>query len=127
MESGSATLHQGLGLLFIIIILSCLVIVTNPDILPSEVLTVEVPVTIVDSYRKEGSLRPIYTGTSTIWSKGSDRYEIVVDYEGERYVLTSKETYYSFFDKVGEPVIGILQMIVFSDGTTTQRVIELKQ
>lgn len=85
-----------------------------PDV--TDVQQKEVTVVVDDVYYKAGSVSIISTGktTSTIYS--SPVYKTYVEYEGEIYSITDNLTYNQYKDKIGEKVIGNMEIKTFENG-----------
>lgn len=82
----------------------------------------DVNVKIVDTYKR--GYYVTMCGKTAIGH--SAVYEIKVEYDGNRYVIDGRDTYYKFEDKVGKTVTGVLETTYYDDGTTVRIITKLK-
>lgn len=54
------------------------------------------------------------------------KYTVTVEYDNSNYVITGKETYNKYRNKVEQVTIGVLETHIYDDGTVKQRIVSLK-
>lgn len=56
----------------------------------------------------------------------AEKYEIVVEYDGDYYTINGKSMYKKYNKLVGASVTGVFAIITYDDGTTETDIIRLK-
>lgn len=88
--------------------------------------TQEVEVHIIDEYHRGTYMTPVYNGKTTIMVTHPAVYKITVEYEGVEFVLSGRDIYNEYSDKVGETTMGTLKITTFDDDSIDWDIIELK-
>ena len=88
--------------------------------------TQDVEVTIVDEYHRSSYITYIYTGKVMVPQSHPATYRITVKYDGKKYNVQGEETYYKFYERIGETVTGVLEIKTYDDGSKTYNIIDLK-
>lgn len=107
----------------IYIIVLCLTIPFCKKLISTEKEDVEVM--IVDGCYREEYFTPIWTGKSMVMQVCPAIYEITVEYDGIKYEIDGSETYNAYSDKVGETVIGTLEIRTYDDGSVRKNIVDL--
>lgn len=84
-----------------------------------------VEVKIVDEYYKEEYLMPMYDGKKMNWMYLPAVYEITVEYNNANYVISGRDTYDKYSDKIGKCTTGTLETKSYDDGTVEYRITKL--
>ena len=85
-----------------------------------------VEVTIVDKYYRAMWIQPVRTGKVTTFITHPARYEITVEYNDIEYTISGSDTYDKYKDKIGQIIIGELEIKTYDDGTVKYNVISLE-
>ena len=86
----------------------------------------EVEVVVIDKYYRAMYITPMKVGKVTMMQTHPAKYRITVKYNDVKYTLNGKKTYDKYKDKVGETVIGVLEIRTYDDGTIKYDITELK-
>ena len=85
-----------------------------------------VEVTVVDEYHRGVFLTPIITGKVTTFVTHPAVYRITVEYDGAEYTVNGSDTYYDYKDKIGQIVIGELEIATYDDGSVKYNIVGLE-
>ena len=85
----------------------------------------DVEVKIVDCYHRNSYTTFFCCGKSIIPIRHSEVNKVTVDYDDNQYVIEGKEVYYKYKDKIGETVMGVLEIKNYEDGTKRFDIISL--
>lgn len=85
-----------------------------------------VEVTIVDEYYRGTYITPMRIGKVTTMQTHPAVYRISVEYDSIEYTISSSETYKKYKDKVGQTVIGTLEIRTYDDGSVRYNITELQ-
>lgn len=85
-----------------------------------------VEVNIVDEYHRGMYITPISTGKVTTMITHPAVYRITVEYGGIEYTISGSDTYNRYKDKVGEVVVGTLEIRTYDDGTVKYDITSLE-
>jgi hypothetical protein len=77
----------------------------------------DVEVVIVGEYYEPMWTQPMLVGKVTTVITHPPVYEITVDYNGVEYTINDSYTYEEYKDKVGQSVIGVLEICSYDDGS----------
>lgn len=88
--------------------------------------TAEVEVKITDEYHRGTYVTPIRAGKVTTFVTNPAIYRITVEYNGNEYTISGRDTYNLYKDKVGETTIGILETKTYDDESVKYNIILLK-
>lgn len=78
--------------------------------------SIEVDVAIVDENCQDSWVQIIPAGKVVIPITHPAEYEVTIEYDGERYIITDEETCNLLKDKVGEATKAIFNVTTYSDG-----------
>lgn len=84
-----------------------------------------VEVTIVEEYHRGMYVTPMIVNKMTTMITHPAVYQIIVAYDGNEYTIDGSETYEKFKDKVGETVLGELEIKTYSNGTVEHTIVSL--
>ena len=85
-----------------------------------------VEVSIVDEYYRKMWFQPVFTGKTSALITHPAQYNITVEYDGSEYTFDDSDTYDKYKDKVGQTVIGTLEIRTYDDGTQKYNIISLE-
>lgn len=85
-----------------------------------------VEVTIVDEYHRGTYVTPMRIGKVTTMQTHPAVYRITVEYNSIEYTISGSATYNKYKDKVGQSVIGTLEIRTFDDGSVRYNITELQ-
>lgn len=77
---------------------------------------IEVDVTIVDENCQDSWVQIVPVGKVVIPITHPAEYEVTIEYDGERYIITDEETCNLLKDKVGETTKAICNVTTYNDG-----------
>ena len=86
----------------------------------------EVEVKIVDEYHCGMWIQPVYTGKTVVPITHPAIHRITVEYDGVEYDVDGEETYYEYRDKIGQTVVGILEINTYDDNSVRYDVVGLR-
>lgn len=89
--------------------------------------TEEVEVTIVDSYYSPPWNQPIWTGKFFTYVRRPAKYQITIEYDGVEYNIYGSELYETYKNRIGDTVIGILEITYYDDGDISRDFVGLKE
>lgn len=84
-----------------------------------------VEVKVVDEHYEKEYLIPRHDGEKVVWMYMSAVYKITVEYNNADYVISGRDTYDKYSDKIGECTTGTLETKSYDDGTVKYRITEL--
>lgn len=118
-ESGLAT-RTTISLLFILIFMlsGC------AKCISTETTTVQVKIT--DEYHRSMYVIPVYNGKTTTMVTHPAEYRITVEYDGSEYVISGRDVYDKYSDKVGEYTNGTLETKTYDNGMIKYNIIDLE-
>lgn len=85
----------------------------------------DVEVKIIDCYHRDSYTTLIYCGGHLMPVRCSEVNIVTVDYNNNQYVIKGKEIYYKYKDRIGETVIGTLEIKNYEDGIKSFDIINL--
>lgn len=88
--------------------------------------TSTVQVTIVDEHHSNMYITPMSTGKTTIMVTHPEEYEITVEYNGSKYIVSGQDTYDKYSDKIGECTNATLEIRKYNDGTVRYDILDLE-
>lgn len=88
--------------------------------------TSTVQVTIVDEHYSDTYIMPISTGKTTMMVTYPEEYEIVVEYNGLKYIISGQKAYDKYSNKIGECANAILEIRKYDDGTMKYNILGLE-
>ena len=112
--------------LYILAILMMLVFALTGCAKCVSVETSTVQVTIVDKHHSNMYITPMSAGKTTIMVTHPEEYEITVEYNGSKYIVSGQETYDKYKDKIGECVNGILETRKYDNGAVIYNILSLE-
>ena len=86
----------------------------------------DVDVKIIDCYHRNSYTTIVRYGKHLIPRRHPAVNKVIVDYNGNQYVIKGEEIYYKYKDKTGETVIGTLEIKNYEDGTKKFDIINLE-
>ena len=86
----------------------------------------EVEVTVVNKYHRDMWLQPIRINNHTSFITHPEVWEITIDYNGVEYVINGSDTYNKYEDKIGQIVVGKLEIRTYEDGNVKYKIVSLK-
>lgn len=86
----------------------------------------DVDVVIVDEYYRAPYTTFIWSGKVMIPITNAAIYRITVQYNGAEYAIGGSSTYNKYKDKVGQTVMGKLEIKTYDDGTATYDIVSLE-
>lgn len=86
----------------------------------------DVEVLIVGKYHRAMWVQPIYNGKTTTLITHPAVWHITVEYDGTEYTVSGSNTYNKYKDKIGQTVMGKLEINTYDDGTVNYDIIELE-
>lgn len=84
-----------------------------------------VEVTIIDPYHRGAWTQPMMVGKTMTCITHPAVYEIHVEYDNIEYVINGRNKYDLFKNKIGQTVIGVLEIREYDDGTVMYDIIDL--
>lgn len=87
--------------------------------------TTTVQVKITDEYHSSMYVIPIWNGTTTTLITHPEECRITVEYDGIEYVISGRDVYDKYFDKVGEYTNGTLETKTYDNGMIEYNIIGL--
>ena len=84
-----------------------------------------VSVIVVDSHYTSPRVVPIVAGKVRTFVTYPARYRIYVEYNGIKYSIGGRDTYYRYKDKIGETANAKLRTRTYDDGTIKYDIISL--
>ena len=88
--------------------------------------TTTVQVKITDEYHRSMYVIPVYNGKTTTLVTHPAEYRITVEYDGIEYVISGRDVYDKYSDKVGEYTNGPLETKTYDNGIIDYDIIELE-
>jgi lipoprotein len=88
--------------------------------------TTTVQVKITDEYHRSMYVIPVYNGKTTTLVTHPAEYRITVEYDGIEYVISGRDVYDKYSDKVGEYTNGTLETKTYDNGIIDYDIIELE-
>ena len=85
-----------------------------------------VEVEIVDEYHRGMYITPIFNGKTTIMITHPAIYQITVRYNNVEYDISSRDTYEKYCDKVGQLIVGVLEIRTYDNGTVKCEIVDLE-
>lgn len=85
-----------------------------------------VEVTVVDEYHRAMWIQPIFNGKTTTMITHPAIYRITVEYNDIEYTISGSDTYNKYKNKVGQIVIGALEIRTYDDGTVKYDIVSLE-
>lgn len=87
--------------------------------------TTTVQVKITDEYHRAMYVIPVYNGKTTTLVTHPAEYRITVEYDGIEYVISGRDVYDKYSDKVGEYTNGTLETKTYDNGMIEYDIIGL--
>lgn len=84
-----------------------------------------VEVVIVDSHHEDSYVTYTYVDGNFMPIVWAEKNEIIVEYNGNKYVVKGQAVYYKYMDKIGETVAGTLEIKKHDDGTEKYSIVSL--
>lgn len=85
-----------------------------------------VEVEIVDEYHRGMYITPIFNGKTTTMITHPAIYQITVRYNNVEYDISSRDTYEKYCDKVGQLIVGVLEICTYDNGTVKCEIVDLE-
>ena len=111
--------------IFLLMILICSILTGCTKYISVEYEPVEVIIT--DKYHRAMWMQPIRVNKTTTYITHPAQHIIRVEYNNIEYTINDYDTYYNYKDKVGQTVIGILEIKTYDDGTIRYNIISLEE
>ena len=86
----------------------------------------DVEVVIVDKYYRGEYTILSYNGYGFVPIINPAAYEIIVQYNGAEYTIDGSDTYDKYKDKVGQTIMGKLEIATYDDGTVKYNIVSLE-
>lgn len=88
--------------------------------------TTTVQVKITDEYHRSMYVIPVYNEKTTTLVTHPAEYRITVEYDGIEYVISGRDVYDKYSDKVGEYTNGTLETKTYDNGMIEYDIIDLE-
>lgn len=88
--------------------------------------TAIVQVKVTDEYYRASYVTPTFSGKSTIIITHPAVYKITVEYDRIKYIISGRDTYNKYSNRVGEYINGTLQIKKYDDGTVRYDIVGLE-
>ena len=113
-------------LVFSIFMIMILSLVGCAKLVSTEYENVEVKIT--DVYHEPSYTTTIYNPALKMPMEQSYPaiYEVTIEYNGIEYTFSDSDTYNKYKDKIGQTVVGTLEVRTYDDGTVRYDIIKLK-
>ena len=85
-----------------------------------------VEVTVVSKYHRGAYITPMLVGKVTTFITHPAVWHITVEYNGAEHTISGSETYNKYEDKVGQTVIGKLEIKTYDDGCVRHDIVSLE-
>ena len=86
----------------------------------------DVEVVVVDEYYRAAWIQPVWTGKFMMTVTHPATYRITVQYNGVEYTVGGQETYNKYKDKIGQTVVGKVEIKTYDDGTVEYDLVSLE-
>ena len=115
-------INRILALLLLAALLCCLV--GCAECISTEYENVEV--VVVDEYYRGAWLQPVMINGKTTFIHHPAVYQITVEYNGAKHTVSGSNTYNKYKDKIGQTVIGTVEIKTYDDGTVKYNIVSLE-
>lgn len=85
-----------------------------------------VEVAIANKYYRPMWMQPIRVNKITTFITHPAVYHIIVDYNGIEYTISGSDTYDKYKDKIGQIIIGKLEIKTYDDGAVKYSIVSLE-
>ena len=99
-------------------------LINGPKCINTEQEMVEV--TIVDEYHRSSYMTPMRVGKITTMQTHPAVYRITVEYNGEQYTVSGRDTYNRYKEKIGATTTGTLEIRTYENGTVRYDIVALE-
>lgn len=115
-------INRILALLLLMILVFCLV--SCAECISTEYESVEV--TVTDAFHRAMWVQPVWTGKVMMTVVHPAIYRITVKYKGVEYTIGDQDTYKKYKDKIGQTVVGKVEIKTYDDGTVKYDIVSLE-
>ena len=110
------------------LICGCIIIIGEIYILKNDVQkeTSIVDVKIVNEYHRDSYISPVFSGKTVTMVTHPAIYQITVKYDGDEYIVSDRDTYYKYRNKVGKQVKATLKTSIYNSVVINSEITKLE-